>query len=46
MISKSYSSILSVFFLTIVLAGAGAPESPVADAAMRGDIEMLSLIHI
>ncbi len=46
MISKSYSSILSVFFLTIVLAGAGAPESPVADAAMRGDIEMLrSLLY-
>jgi ankyrin repeat protein len=39
--NRSYSSILGTLFLTIVLSGAGTPESPVADAAMRSDVEML-----
>ena len=39
--NKGFSSIVATFFLTIVLTGAGVLESPVADAAMRNDVEVL-----
>ena len=39
--NKGFSSIVATFFLTIVLTGAGVLESPVADAAMRNEVEVL-----
>jgi len=39
--NRSCSSILGVFFLTIAVSAATVLESPVADAAMRSDIETM-----
>ncbi len=44
--NKSCSSIIATFFLTVVLSASGFIESPVADAAMRSDMEVLrSLLY-
>ncbi len=42
--NRSCSSILGVFFLTIAVSAATVPESPVADAAMRSDIETVQTL--